>query len=142
MSYFGKIYKLAPYRESSFFWRLEVGRNAILTSFHRKNMIAFFLYYLGVADNLGKTDLSCYWLDGEIGRIWNCTDDIFWKFIQDGGPRKWGKCVLCVVYVLFNIFYILFNIFYVLYFIFYILFCILYYILYILLYILYIRGLI
>ena len=36
MSYFRKIYNLTPYRESSFFWILEVGRKTILTSFHRK----------------------------------------------------------------------------------------------------------
>ena len=57
MSYSGKICNLPPTENRAFF----EDRN--------KRMIAFFLYYLGVADNLGKTDLSCYWLDGEIRRI-------------------------------------------------------------------------
>ena len=140
MSYFGKISNLTPYLESSFVWKSQVGRNTILTSSHMfGSENQNYLYYHGVANNLGMTDLSCYWLDGEIRRIWNCTGDVFWKFIQDGGPQKWAKCVLYSLYVLFLIFYRLFYIFYILFNISYILFYIFYYILY---YILYIWGLI
>ena len=60
MSYFEKNKQFDPYRESSIFFILEVGRNTILTSCHKCYKISvLFLYYLGVANNLGKTVLSC-----------------------------------------------------------------------------------
>ena len=81
-----------PYLESSFFWKSQVGRNTILTPSHMLGSEnQNFLYYHGVANNLGKTDVPCYWLDGEIWKIWNCIKGVFWKFIQYGGPQKLGK---------------------------------------------------
>ena len=119
---------MTPYLESSFFWKSQVGRNTILTPSHMfGSENQNFLYYHGVANNLGMTDLSCYWLDGEIRRIWNCINDVFWKMVQDGGPQNGGNCVLYMLYVLFYIFDILIYIFYMLFYIFYILFYIFYY---------------
>ena len=80
MFYFEKKKKkksnLTPYLESSFFWKLQVGRNTILTPSHMfGSENQNFLYYHGVANNLGMPDLLCWWLFGQIRRIWNCTDD-------------------------------------------------------------------
>ena len=60
---------------------------------------AFFLYYLGVANNLGKTVLSCSLLNGEIGRMQNCKKDGFGKFIQSRVEEKLGNCVCIVNFV-------------------------------------------
>ena len=139
----GKNIQFDPYLESSFFWKSQVGRNTILTSSHMfGSENQNFLYYHGVANNLGMTDLSCYWLDGEIRRIWNCTGGVFWKFIQDGGPQKLAK--LSIIYFISLILYILYLILYVLYVILHILYIILYillYFIYYIYYILYIWGL-
>ena len=112
MSYFGNISNLTPYQESSFLSISEVGRNTIFLIAPLVNFLtACFLYYLGVADNLGKTDLSCDWLYGEIGWIWNCMFDVFWKVVREGVPQNWQKCILYLLYVLFYILYVLFYIF-------------------------------
>ena len=49
-----------------------------------------------MADNLGKTVLSCLLLNGEIERIQKCKKGGFWKFIQSGIEENLGNCV-CIV---------------------------------------------
>ena len=123
-----------PHRESSFFWRLGVDRNAILTSCHRKNNVSILSILPGGGGQLGKDGfvmLLARWRDStnmklhrrrilEIYTIW--------------GPQKWTK--LSVIYVISLIWYSLYLILcficYCIYFIYYLIyFIILYYILYI-----------
>ena len=104
MSYFRKYTIWPPTENRAFF---EYWKSAVRPFWRRsieKNLTPCFLYYLGVADNLGKTVLSCLLLNGEIERIQKCRKGVFWKSIQYGGPRKFTKLVLYMLYVLFYVF--------------------------------------
>ena len=94
MSYFGKYTIPPPNRAFFEYWKSAVRpfwRRSI-----KKNLTPCFLYYLGVADNLGKTVLSCLLLNGEIERIRKCKKGGYWKFIQSGIEENLGNCV-CIV---------------------------------------------
>ena len=87
-----KIYKRTPPLISSFFWKSQVGRKTTLTKIHKYGSEnEFFLYYHGVANNLGMADLSCRLLVVEIQPKWNGPSDgwsVFWKYIHSGVVKK------------------------------------------------------
>ena len=101
MSYFRKIYNLTPYRESSFFWILEVGRKTILTSFHRKKSDPLLSILPRGGGQLGKDGFVMFiakWRDrknskmqkgwfGEIYTIW--------------GSPEFGKIhIICIISII------------------------------------------
>ena len=96
MSYFGKIYNLTPYRESSFFWILEVGRKTILTSFHRKKSDPLLSILPRGGGQLGKDGfvmLIAKWRDRENAKM---QKGRFLEIYTIRGRGKMGNCV-CIV---------------------------------------------